>query len=211
MKKGGFFILIIALCVLLTACGEQKAYDEACALFENGRYAEAVEMFRALGSFSDSPDRVKIAETRLEQTSAWRDGDKAEAMLRMFYVCRPKDTDAAIEACYQFMQPLPSPTGATKNLVDWERDFTLMAAPVNRILGTECRSLPYLHWHSFLAAWMEIGPETLYGQILRIREKLKKGRKLEKAEREFLKKNRHLVILPSRYSCTEEALLAEWT
>ena len=85
MKKGGFFILIIALCVLLTACGEQKAYDEACALFENGRYAEAVEMFRALGSFSDSPDRVKIAETRLEQTSAWRDGDKAEAERALRY------------------------------------------------------------------------------------------------------------------------------
>ena len=139
------------------------------------------------------------------------DGDKAEAMLRMFYVRRPEETDAAIEACYQFMQPLPPPSGTPANLVDWERDFTLMAAPVNRILGTECRSLPYLHWHSFLAAWMEIGPETLYGQVLRIREKLKRGRKLEKAEREFLKKNRHLVILPSRFSRTEEALLETWT
>ena len=78
MKKSAFFILIVALCVLLAACGEQKAYDEACALFENGRYAEAIEMFRALGDYSDSPDRVKIAETRLEQTSVWHDGDKAE-------------------------------------------------------------------------------------------------------------------------------------
>ena len=42
MKKRFFFILILALCVLLTACGEQKAYDEACALFENGKYAEAI-------------------------------------------------------------------------------------------------------------------------------------------------------------------------
>ena len=78
MKKGAIFILIIALCVLLTACGEQKAYDEACALFENGRYAEAIEMFRALGEFSDSPDRIKIAQTRLEQTSVWHEGDKPE-------------------------------------------------------------------------------------------------------------------------------------
>ena len=78
MKKRFVFMIILALCVLLTACGEQKAYDEACALFENGRYAEAIEMFSALGRYSDSSDRVKIARTRLEQTSVWHDGDKAE-------------------------------------------------------------------------------------------------------------------------------------
>lgn len=85
MKKGALFILIIALCVLLTACGEQKAYDEACALFENGKYAEAIEMFRALGEFSDSPDRIRIAQTRLEQTSAWHEGDRPEAERSLKY------------------------------------------------------------------------------------------------------------------------------
>ena len=78
MKKSAFFILIVALCVLLAACGEQKAYDEACALFENGRYAEAIEMFRALGDFSDSPDRAKIAQTRLEQTSTWHESSRSD-------------------------------------------------------------------------------------------------------------------------------------
>lgn len=85
MKKAGIFIVILALCVLLTACGEQKAYDEACALFENGRYAEAIEMFRALGEFSDCPDRIKIAETRLEQTSVWRSGDDSAAERALRY------------------------------------------------------------------------------------------------------------------------------
>ena len=85
MKKRVLFILIIALCVLLTACGEQKAYDEACALFENGRYAEAIEMFRALGEYSDSRDRVKIAETRLEQTSVWHEGGKPETERALKY------------------------------------------------------------------------------------------------------------------------------
>ena len=79
MKKAGIFILIMALCALLTACGEQKAYDEACALFESGKYAEAIEMFRALGDYSDSTDRIRIAETRLEQTSARVGEDKLEA------------------------------------------------------------------------------------------------------------------------------------
>ncbi len=73
MKKAGTFLLILALCVLLTACGEQKAYDDACALFENGRYAEAIEMFQALGNYSDCADRIKIAETRLAQAGTGLD------------------------------------------------------------------------------------------------------------------------------------------
>ena len=79
MKKAGIFIIILALCLLLTACGEQKAYDEACALFENGSYAEAIEMFRALGDYSDCSDRVRIAQTRLEQTRTGKDASAAAA------------------------------------------------------------------------------------------------------------------------------------
>ena len=79
MRKAGIFMLILALCLLLTACGEQKAYDEACALFENGSYVEAIEMFRALGDYSDCVDRVRIAETRLEQSSSGRDAGAAAA------------------------------------------------------------------------------------------------------------------------------------
>lgn len=75
MKRAGIFIAILGLCVLLTACGEQKAYDDACALFESGRYAEAIEMFMALGDYSDSADRIRIAQTRLEQTNASRNAD----------------------------------------------------------------------------------------------------------------------------------------
>lgn len=85
MKKAGLFILILALCVLLAACGEQKAYDEACAMFENGKYAEAIEMFRALGDYSDSSDRIRIAETRLEQTSSRTVESKAEAERALQY------------------------------------------------------------------------------------------------------------------------------
>ena len=84
-KKGGIFILLIVLCVLLAACGEQKAYDVACALFENGQYSEAIEMFRALGSYSDSEDRIRIAQTRLEQTSSWHETSQAETEFALVY------------------------------------------------------------------------------------------------------------------------------
>ncbi|MCR5138495.1 MAG: hypothetical protein K6C12_15610 [Oscillospiraceae bacterium] len=46
--------------------------------------------------------------------------------------------------------------------------------------------------------------------MIRIREKLRTGEKLEKWERLFLKKNRSLVILPSRLSSAEQEILKEW-
>ena len=139
------------------------------------------------------------------------DADKAEALVRMFYVERPAETAAAVSACLDFISSRKPPPGAPRNLVDWERDFPLIAAPVNRVLGTECRALPYLHWHSFLAAYLEIGPDSLFARVLRLREKLRTGKKLEKEEREFLRRNRDLVILPARLSEREESLLKEWT
>ncbi|MCR5138489.1 MAG: Gp15 family bacteriophage protein [Oscillospiraceae bacterium] len=138
------------------------------------------------------------------------DADRTEALLRMMYPGRPPDSEAAISAALDFISPHRQTASGPRNLVDWERDFPLMAAPVNHILGFECRSAPYLHWHSFLAAYWEIGPESLFGRVVRIREKLKTGQKLEKWERLFLKKNRSLVILPSRLSSAEQEILKEW-
>ena len=142
------------------------------------------------------------------------DADRGEALLRMLLLDPPPlDTprEALISAALEFINPLQAArTSAPRNMVDWELDFPLMVAPVNRILGFECRSTEYLHWHSFLAAYWEIGPETLFGRVIRIREKLKTGQKLEKWERLFLRKNRPLIVLPSRLSRSEEEILKEW-
>ena len=72
------------------------------------------------------------------------DADRTEALMRMFFVERPSDIDEAIKSFVSFAQPHP-PSRRTPGLVDWEQDFSLIAGPVNHILGTECRSLPYLH------------------------------------------------------------------
>ena len=123
MKKAGIFIVILALCLLLTACGEQKAYDEACSLFESGRYAEAIEMFRALGDFSDSHERIKIAETRLEQTSVWRDGGKSEADLALRYRAAFSDLEAGrTREAYEAFSSL----GAYKDAAAQLNHFTVL-------------------------------------------------------------------------------------
>ena len=104
-------------------------------------------------------------------------------------------------------------------LLDWEKDFELIIAPVNRVLGYEARAVPYdpvtgeggLHWWTFLAAYMEIGTECTLSQVLTIRDKQARGKQLTKEEKKWLARNRDLVTLPTRYSGEDEALLEHWT
>ena len=51
----------------------------------------------------------------------------------------------------------------------------------------------------------------VFAQVLRIREKLRTRKKLEKRERDFLRQNPDLVQPPVRLSAAEKALLKEWT
>ena len=140
------------------------------------------------------------------------DADKTEALLRMFYVNRPPDAEAALRAFTDFVDPRHGNQGKTSSgrLIDWSQDFDLMVAPINHILGFECRSVDFLHWHTFLAAYLEIPPESVFARVLRIREKLRTGKKLEKYERTWYNKNRDLVNLRPKFSKAEEAILSEW-
>ena len=141
------------------------------------------------------------------------DADKTEALLRMFYVNRPPDAEAALRAFTDFVDPRHGNQGkkSSGRLIDWSQDFDLMVAPINHILGFECRSAEYLHWHTFLSAYMEIPPESVFARVLRIREKLRTGKKLEKYERSWYNKNRDLVHLKTKFSKAEGAILSEWT
>ena len=142
------------------------------------------------------------------------DADKTEALLQIFYVNQPKDPKAALQAFTDFVDPRHSQKGERKKqspLIDWQQDFDLMVAPINHILGFECRSADYLHWHTFLAAYLEIPPESVFARVLRIREKLRTGKKLEKYERTWYSKNRELIHLKQKFSKAEEKLIEAWT
>ena len=141
------------------------------------------------------------------------DADKTEALLRMFYIERPSDSEAAITAFVSFADPRGSGNKEKPHtrLISWSQDFDLMVAPINHILNAECRSLPYLHWRTFLAAYLEIPPESVFARVLRIREKLRTGKKLEKYERSWYNRNRDPVHLRPKFSRSEEAILKEWT
>lgn len=76
--------------------------------------------------------------------------------------------------------------------MDWEQDAPIIIPAINKVLNMEIRAQKYIHWWTFLGAYMEIG-ESLFSNILHIRQKKAKGKKLEKWEQEFYKENKSLI------------------
>lgn len=150
------------------------------------------------------------------------DQERALAVLQMFYVDFDdlEDYDAALNECFRFINGGKENQNAKKEpqLVNWESDFSLIAAPVNRVLGYEIRAVEYdaennsggVHWYTFLSAYMEIG-DCLFAQVINIREKKAKGKPLNKTDKEFYRKNRDLVDIKMHYTETEKDVLKQWT
>lgn len=95
-------------------------------------------------------------------------------------------------------------------LMDWSHDFKHLAPPISRVLGFEIRSVPYLHYWSFLGGYMEIG-ECTFATIVSIRSKIAKNQKLEKWEKDYLREHRKMIDLPQKLTAEEQEILnSEW-
>ena len=95
-----------------------------------------------------------------------------------------------------------------KPLYDWEQDFNIIVAPVNHILNTDVRGLEFLHWWTFLSAFYEIG-ECTFSTYVSIRNKLNKGKKLEKYEQTLYNENREQIVLKKKYDSVTQDLMDE--
>lgn len=149
------------------------------------------------------------------------DQERACAVLQMFYVDFEEitDYDAALKGLFRFINRGEAEAGGKcpPKLVDWERDFPYIVAPVNKTLGYEARAVAYdpktntggVHWWTFLSAYMEIG-DCFFAQVVRIREKKAKGKALDKSDREFYTKNRDVIDIKTRYTEDEKNTLSAW-
>lgn len=150
------------------------------------------------------------------------DQERALAVLQMFYMDFDaiEDYEAAIRECFWFINGGKYEESSKKKprLVAWEQDFPYIAAPINRVLGYEIRAVEYdpetntggLHWWTFLSAYMEIG-DCLFAQVVGIRSKKARGKKLDASDQEFYRRNRDLVDIKAQYTEVEEELLKQWT
>ena len=96
-------------------------------------------------------------------------------------------------------------------LMDWKHDFTQLAPPISRVLGYSVRdSKNYTHYYDFIGAYMEIG-ECTFANIVSIRSKRMKGKKLEDWEQEFYKENKKIIDLPHNFTDEEQEWLdSDW-
>ena len=89
-------------------------------------------------------------------------------------------------------------------MIDWEQDADLIVPAINRVTGKEIRSVDYMHWWTFWGAYMEIG-DCLLSNVLNIRDKKARHKKMEKHEQEFYRENKHLVDFKHKESEEEKA------
>lgn len=134
--------------------------------------------------------------------------EKAEVALVIFYPgiddMHPDSYQEAIERCCWFINGgQREEPGKKPKLMDWEQDFPIIISPVNRVLGREIREMEYLHWWTFLSAYMEIGGDCVFSQVISIRSKRARGKKLEKREEEYYRNNRQLIDMKKRYTDEE--------
>ena len=119
------------------------------------------------------------------------------------------DYDEAIKKALWFLSCGKESNQDLPKRMDWEQDFDLIAPPVNRVLGYECRSVEYLHWWTFIGAYMEIG-ECPFQSIVSIRIKRQKGKKLEKYEQEYYREHKDEIDLKTAYSAEDDDIFAQF-
>jgi len=101
-----------------------------------------------------------------------------------------EDIETATEEMFNFFDAgrPESPQIQQRKLIDWAGDETMIVAAVNNVAKTEIRSIEYLHWWTFMSYYMSVG-ESILSTVVSIREKMAKGKTLEKWERQFKMEN----------------------
>lgn len=89
-------------------------------------------------------------------------------------------------------------------LIDWEQDSQLICSAVNKVANTEIRSVPYIHWWTFMGYYTAIGDSPIT-TIIHIRNKLMTGKPLEKHERQFKYENPQYFAWKSKSAEDNEA------
>lgn len=151
-------------------------------------YRDILEIFRYLND-PDEPELVR-----------W------QIALALFYEgdIPPEHMQEAINYLAEFLSYGDSRANHGPRLLDWEQDAQIIIADVNKTAGMELRALPFVHWWTFLSYFHAVGEGQL-STVVSIREKLRRGQKLEKWEQEYYRKNKSRVDLKKRYSAEELA------
>ncbi len=139
---------------------------------------------------------------RAQSDEELTDQEKTQVLFEILFLAPQniprKNLEEACKKAVEFIDCGIKDDGRKKpRLMDWEQDAAIIAPAISNVVGKDIRSVDYMHWWSFMGAYMEIG-EGLYSQIIGIRQKKAKGKRLDKWEQEFYQANRLLIELNTK-------------
>lgn len=139
------------------------------------------------------------------------DEAKAAVLLQIIYPgwreIPESNIQEALEKACAFIDCGQKDDGKPKpKMIDWEQDAPIIIPEVNKVAGREIRLDPNIHWWTFFGWFMGIG-EGILGNVLHIRQKLRKGEKLEKWEREYYNENKGMCDLDRPHTAEENEII----
>ena len=164
----------------------------------NGDFRMVLDCFSALGDEQLSEDYRVLASLLIFYNEF---DDMADLMEYQDYL------EPLVKEMYKFFNcGSESNPGAVADrpLIDWEGDSQMISSAVNNVANKEIRAVEYMHWWTFMGYYMSVG-ESVLATVVGIREKVVHGKKLEKHEQEFRKKNPEYFIWKSSTVSEREA------
>ena len=127
--------------------------------------------------------------------------ERVLTMLQILYVdfesIPPSDWQEAAKKAVEFIDcGIKGDDKPKPRTMDWEQDAPIIAPEISKVAGRDIR-IGETHWWEFFGYYLGIG-EGVFNTIISIREKKRRGKKLEKWEREFYSKNKSLIDLKAR-------------
>ena len=139
------------------------------------------------------------------------DYNKLMEVLEMLYIddIDPHDWKEAVEQAMWYLRGGIEDRGKKNpQLVSWAQDFPYIASPISAVVGKDIRSVE-MHWWSFLSAYMAIG-DCMFAQIVRIRDLKARGKRLDKLDKDFYRRNKDIIDIQKPLTEAEEEILKEW-
>lgn len=152
----------------------------------------------------DSDFRTAILICNAFNDTGLTQNEKTTVMLDLLYVddwTEFKDRDEAVKQAIWFIdwgKEYKEKEENSPRLMDWEQDYNLICSAVNNKANTlDVRYLEYMHWWTFLGYFSDRG-ECQFSTVTNIRDKMNKGQKLDRSEKEILRENRDMILLKNK-------------
>ena len=151
------------------------------------------------------------AHTALRILAAFEDDsladlEKQAVMLSLFYPKLPPDPEKAAELAVRFLncgEDAPFPNGP--RLYSFVQDAPLIYSALRRSHGVDAAQP--MHWYTFASLFFDIGPDTMFMQIVSLRQKQAVGKMTPDERRLFAQLGKTAQL--ARHESPEEKAAAE--